>query len=113
LIDRIINILESRPSIKKVLFFESTKIRAVYGHNLFLDIYYNPDNNRYDVSLIFNNKRVLGWDNAPHHTRVFTYPHHRHEFGQIFGSDLKNFLRDLPELLDYVDAFISKHELLK
>ncbi|RLI81033.1 hypothetical protein DRP07_08160 [Archaeoglobales archaeon] len=70
MLDKIINILESRSTIKKVLFFENTKIRAEYSDNLFIDIYYNPDNNRYDASLIFDNERVLGWDNAPHHYKV-------------------------------------------
>lgn len=112
MLDEIISILKSHPNVKRVVFFENTKIRAVYSHNLFLDVYYNPDNNRYDISLIFNNKRVLGWDNAPHHTKVSTHPHHRHEFDQIFESDVKNLIEDLPKLLDYVDKFISKHKLL-
>ena len=111
--DRIITILESRKNIKQILFFENTKIRAVYGDNLFLDIYYNPYNNRYDVSLIFDNKRILGWDNAPHHTKVSTHPHHRHEFNQIYESNVKDLIKDLPKLLDYIDMFISKHKLLK
>ena len=110
--EEIIDTLESRLNVKQVLFFENTKIRAVYGDNLFLDIYYNPDNNRYDVSLIFNNRRILGWDNAPHHSKVSTHPHHRHEFNQVLESDIGNFIEDLPKLLDYVDAFISKHRLL-
>jgi len=63
--DSIISILELQKNIRQVLFFENTKIRTVYNDNLFLDIYYNPHNNRYDISLIFNNKRILGWDNAP------------------------------------------------
>ena len=111
--DRIIDILKSHSNVKHILFFENTKIRAIYSHNLFLDIYYNPDNGRYDVSLIFNNKRVLGWDNAPHHTKVSTHPHHRHEFNQIFESDVKDLVQDLPKLLDYADKFISKHGLIK
>ena len=110
--DRIITILESRKNIKRILFFENTKIRAIYDDNLFLDIYYSPYSNRYDVSLIFNNERILGWDNAPHHTKVSTYPHHRHEFNQIYESDVEDLIKDLPKLLDYVDEFISKHKLL-
>ena len=111
--DRIIRILESRPNIKRVIFFENTKIRAVYGENVFLDIYYSLHTGRYDVSLIFNNRRVLGWDNAPHHSKVATHPHHKHEFNRISESDIKEFVEDLPKLLDYVDEFISKHKLIE
>ena len=105
--------MESRSNVNRVIFFENTKIRAVYEANVFLDIYYSPHSNRYDVSLIYNNKRILGWDNAPHHTKVSTYPHHKHEFDQILESDVKNLVEDLPRLLDYVDKFISEHKLIR
>ena len=25
-----------------------------------------------------NNKLIIGWDNAPHHTKLDTYPNHKH-----------------------------------
>ena len=28
--------------------------------------------------LTSTNKLKIGWDNAPHHTRLETYPHHKH-----------------------------------
>ena len=29
--------------------------------------------------LTATNKLKIGWDNAPHHTRLATFPHHRHD----------------------------------
>jgi len=29
------------------------------------------------------NELKIGWDNAPHHTRVETYPHHKHVEGKM------------------------------
>jgi len=28
--------------------------------------------------LTTENKLIIGWDNAPHHTRFETHPHHKH-----------------------------------
>jgi hypothetical protein len=32
--------------------------------------------------LTSSNDLKIGWDNAPHHTRVETYPHHKHVGGR-------------------------------
>jgi len=89
-----------------------TKIRAIYSNYLFLDIYYNKDNNRYDVASIFKDTRILGWDNAPHHRKVSTCPHHRHEFGEIHESDVQDLEKDLPKIIKYIDEFVKRHNLL-
>jgi len=31
-----------------------------------------------DYWLTFDNKLKIGWDNAPHHIRLETFPHHKH-----------------------------------
>ena len=84
---KITGALISDPLVVKIVSFE-TKIRAYYTENLFLDIFHNEDSNRYDFALICDGERVLGWDNAPHHKQVSTHPHHRHEFGVLYESDL-------------------------
>ena len=43
------------------------------------------------------NKLIIGWDNAPHHTQIATYPHHKHiqqqkEVHESFEHDLKTIL---------------------
>jgi hypothetical protein len=41
---------------------------------------------------------VQGWDNAPHHPGVSTYPHHCHGTGAVEASAVRS-LRDVLELL--------------
>lgn len=102
----IVEILASDESVEKVEIIGG-KVRAYYSKNLFLDIFYNEETRRYDYALILDNKRVLGWDNAPHHN-VPSHPHHKHEGGGVHRSDLKGDVRkDLPIVLDYIKAFIK------
>ncbi len=46
---------------------------------------------------------IIGWDNAPHHKNVKTYPHHRHVAGKIMDSDHK----DLQEILFFIKWFFE------
>lgn len=55
-----------------------TKIRIYLADNYFLDIYFNATLKKYSYVLIKNEKRILGWDNAPHHKNIKTFPHHFH-----------------------------------
>jgi hypothetical protein len=41
---------------------------------------------------------VQGWDNAPHHPGVNTYPHHHHAAGAVEASAVRS-LKDVLELL--------------
>lgn len=71
-------------------------------------------NNRYDFALIYNDKRVLGWDNAPHHRQVSTHPHHKHEFGVLYESDLEGDVAlDIHKVLTYIKIFIKQHRIGK
>ncbi len=42
-----------------------TKIRAYLIGGYVLDVYYNQTLGKYSYTLIKDNKRVVGWDNAP------------------------------------------------
>ncbi len=104
----IIDIFSSDGSIIKVELIGG-EVRANYSKNLFLDVYHNKETGRYDFALIYNNERVLCWDNAPHHKQVASHPHHRHEGGSIHASDFKGDLRrDLPVALKYVRRFVRE-----
>ncbi|MFW6275688.1 MAG: toxin-antitoxin system TumE family protein [bacterium] len=50
-----------------------------------------------------NNNLIFGWDNAPHHKNIETYPHHKHEKVQenILNSDVRNIKDVLNKLTDY------------
>jgi hypothetical protein len=46
---------------------------------------------------------IIGWDNAPHHYDVKTYPHHRHFAGKVEDSDR----RSLADVLNFVKSFFE------
>lgn len=41
---------------------------------------------------------VQGWDNAPHHPYIATYPHHSHTPGQVHPSHIHTLTDALDEL---------------
>jgi hypothetical protein len=44
---------------------------------------------------------IIGWDNAPHHAEVKTFPHHKHISEQIVES----LETDIDKVLAYIKAF--------
>ena len=55
-----------------------------------------------------NNKLIIGWDNAPHHTKLDTYPNHKHVGRQnnLQTSQETSFLAVMEVILDIQ----SKHQ---
>ena len=53
-----------------------------------------------------DNQLILGWDNAPHHKELDSYPHHKHVGSQYMV--LSSFERCLDDVLNVI-----KHELDK
>ena len=45
-----------------------------------------------------NNTLILGWDNAPHHNTVKSFPHHKHTTDGVAPSDERN----LVDVIDYI-----------
>ncbi len=46
--------------------------------NYAIDLFHNAATGKYSYTLVFQNRRVLGWDNALHHPDLKNYPHHLH-----------------------------------
>ena len=46
---------------------------------------------------------IHGWDNAPHHSEISTFPHHCHCAGIIKPSDI----RSLNDVLDFLEGLIT------
>ena len=46
---------------------------------------------------------MIGWDNAPHHQEIDTFPHHKHLAGRIEPSAERN----LPDVLRYLQEFFD------
>ncbi len=61
-----------------------------------------------NTALIKENRRVIGWDNAPHHVKVETYPHHFHDVdGTIKPSKLSGDpLKDLDTVINVIGRII-------
>lgn len=46
---------------------------------------------------------IIGWDNAPHHKEVISFPHHKH-VGNIVD---KSSERNLSEVLGFIKIFLQ------
>ena len=89
--------------------FLGTKVRAILRGGYVFDIYYNVSTGRYSFTLLKGSKRVMGWDNAPHHIDVPTFPHHLHDVdGHVRPSDLTGDpLTDIDRVLREIRRVIS------
>jgi len=86
------SMLGARPSLEDLhvdRYDPSTgwfKIRVYLGEDTLVDIYESHVEGslyRYSYALIIGDKRILGYDNAPHHPGVETFPRHRHVAGRV------------------------------
>lgn len=48
-----------------------------------------------------NGKIIIGWDNAPHHTEISTFPHHKHVGKNVEPSHETK----LEDVLDFIRTF--------
>nr|MDO8080299.1 DUF6516 family protein [Candidatus Freyarchaeota archaeon] len=87
--------------------FLRTKVRAYIIGEYILDVYYNQTLGKYSYTLIKENKRIIGWDNAPHHISIKSYPHHFHDAdGKIMKSQLSGDpLKDLDIIMRAIKKF--------
>jgi len=46
---------------------------------------------------------IVGWDNAPHHREIASFPHHRHIRGNVEASEE----RDLRDVLAFIKNFMG------
>lgn len=89
--------------------FLKTKVRAYLVNDYGLDIYYNIILGKYSYTVFKSKRRIIGWDNAPHHRNVVeTYPHHFHDInGHIKPSDLSGDpIRDLNQIMKIISQKI-------
>jgi hypothetical protein len=78
-----------------------------------MDMYYNKTLGKYAYTLVKENRRVISWDNAPHHKGLDNFPHHFHTVdGQTIPSELKvNPETDVYMVIEAVNKFFvsSQH----
>ncbi len=87
-----------------------TKTRIELQKGYFIDLYYNETLSKYAYTLILSNKRVVGWDNAPHHPSVTTFPHHFHaEDGTVHPSFLiGDPEQDILQVVNTINAILKR-----
>ncbi|MFC2089051.1 DUF6516 family protein [Calditrichota bacterium] len=50
-----------------------------------------------------DNSLIMGWDNAPHHKEIKSFPHHRHLKNSVEQSNEQN----LQEVLNFIKDFLN------
>ena len=104
---KILDILNKSRIVENILFTEADvlenahllKIRAKLTNSRTLQIWEHKfgDLRRYSYH-VFDNKDdiVVRWDNAPHHTKIKTFPHHKHE--KVIESEEMDVEKTIKEL---------------
>jgi hypothetical protein len=66
-----------------------TKVRLNLKGGYVFDVFYRAKTGNYSYTLVKEEKRVVGWDNAPHYEELASHPHHFHqEDGTVVASTL-------------------------
>jgi hypothetical protein len=89
---------------KKYLLFRYSKIilvdysvlyaKEIWRHNSLIKYSY--------YWFTADNKLISGWDNAPHHPEIETFPHHRHH-KEVSPSNETN----LPGVFEFIDKIFN------
>lgn len=89
--------------------FLRSKVRAHLIGGYVIDIYFNRTLGKYSYTLIRENKRVIGWDNAPHRLSLKSCPHHFHDAdGTIRNSTLSGDpAKDLSRIMKAIQKFLK------
>lgn len=87
-----------------------TKTRLELEKGYFLDLYYNETCSKYSYTLIGQNQRIVGWDNAPHHPDLTNFPHHFHaEDGTIQSSIfIGDPQQDITEVIKTINEILGR-----
>ena len=109
----ILDCLNKSKSIKnyEILDFKSfengfyIKIKAIIINNteLFIREYTDEKERSYSYHWQDENKNlILRWDNAPHHSRIVTFPHHKHVKEKVkenFNIDCFSIIKEISSLI--------------
>lgn len=95
--------------LKNIEIFKC-KIILIDGSNLRIQEKYNFENLTYYSYywLSPSNKLIIGWDCAPHHPSISTYPHHKHITYQknVHSSNERKLL----EVLNFIEIRLLDNE---
>ena len=87
-----------------------TKTRVELEKDYILDLYHNETLGKYAFTLILDKRRVIGWDNAPHHPGLANFPHHFHtEEGEVQSSTLVGDPeQDIAQVIQAINAIVGR-----
>lgn len=90
----------------KELIYNKCKIQFIDGSNLRISEKWNKDQLiQYSYYWLDDeNNLIIGWDNAPHHHEILTYPHHKHiqHQNEVYASNENN----LNAVLEFINQKI-------
>ncbi len=94
----IVEVEEHQERRRKDLLILRVKLLLIDSSEVFIrEIWRGDDLIAYSYYWISPDGELLeGWDNAPHHPELPTYPHHRHVGGEVLDlprHDLRDFLK--------------------
>lgn len=81
------------------------KLRLFDGSILYVkEVWKDESIDSYSYYWLHNNETlIIGWDNAPHHRGISSFPHHKHIGNKIEVSQERN-LRDV---LEFIKTFLG------
>jgi hypothetical protein len=86
-----------------------TKVRIELEDGYILDLFYREHTGQDSYALLRDGKKVIGWDNAPHHLALPNAPHHFHDPDEeILPSPLTgNPPDDMPVVAERINALYA------
>ena len=80
------------------------KLRAIkHGYRVFVsELLIRGSIVKYSYTLLYDEKVVLRYDNAPHHPHIKTFPHHKHENDEIkplYNHSIESFIKEIKNLV--------------
>ncbi len=94
-----------REEKRKNLFMRHSKIDLINFSILHVKEIWK-DNELFKYSyywLSAQSKLIIGWDNAPHHEKVNSYPHHMHRDGLIESTGVKSLI----DVISYLEGIFQ------
>jgi len=81
------------------------KLRLFDGSMLWVrEVWVKGEMTAYSYYWLRSNETVImGWDNAPHHKGVRTFPHHKHIGGRVEESQERN----MGSVLEFIKNFLA------
>ncbi|MEB3860206.1 MAG: DUF6516 family protein [Desulfurococcales archaeon] len=80
------------------------KLRAIkHNYKIFIsELLIRDSIAKYSYTLLYGEKIVLRYDNAPHHPYIETFPHHKHENDEIkplYNHSIESFIKEVEGLV--------------